>query len=330
MSRSAAIEVAAPARLHLGFLDLNGNLGRRFGSLGLAIDAFPTIVRVAFSGHDQVVGTDAARVGKVIARLRQQLGFDSPLEVELVAAPPPHAGLGSGTQLALTLGTAVCRLHQRTVAPTELTTLLGRGLRSGIGLAAFQQGGFVVDAGAARQDRAPTTLVRIPFPDSWRVMLVLDPTGEGLHGAEEVAAFRALPPQARDAAGELCRLTLMGVLPGLVEQDLEQFGRAVTQIQAIVGDYFSPAQGGRFLSARVADALEWLAAEGVHCIGQSSWGPTGFAIVESGQAAERLVDAWQRRTRVPPIEWKICAGRNEGARISMRAAGRSVAALSSY
>ncbi len=33
-----AVRVIAPARLHLGFLDLNGGLGRLFGSIGLAID----------------------------------------------------------------------------------------------------------------------------------------------------------------------------------------------------------------------------------------------------------------------------------------------------
>ncbi|MFD0935973.1 GHMP kinase, partial [Methylobacterium trifolii] len=35
----SAVEVEAPARLHFGFLDLHGGLGRRFGSIGLAIDA---------------------------------------------------------------------------------------------------------------------------------------------------------------------------------------------------------------------------------------------------------------------------------------------------
>jgi beta-ribofuranosylaminobenzene 5'-phosphate synthase len=33
-----SVMVTAAARLHLGFLDMNGGLGRRFGSLGLAID----------------------------------------------------------------------------------------------------------------------------------------------------------------------------------------------------------------------------------------------------------------------------------------------------
>ena len=32
------VKVTANARLHLGFLDLNGDLGRKFGSIGLCLD----------------------------------------------------------------------------------------------------------------------------------------------------------------------------------------------------------------------------------------------------------------------------------------------------
>ncbi len=37
------IVVKTPARLHLGMLDLNGELGRRFGSIGVAISR-PNVV----------------------------------------------------------------------------------------------------------------------------------------------------------------------------------------------------------------------------------------------------------------------------------------------
>src|SRR5258708_30309614 len=45
--RAAQVVVFAPARLHLGFLDLDGGLGRRFGGLGLTIDGFGTPLRLA-------------------------------------------------------------------------------------------------------------------------------------------------------------------------------------------------------------------------------------------------------------------------------------------
>ena len=37
--------VTAPARLHMGFFDLNGGLGRRYGSIGVCIDQPMTELR---------------------------------------------------------------------------------------------------------------------------------------------------------------------------------------------------------------------------------------------------------------------------------------------
>ena len=42
-------QYSGPGPLHLGFLDLNGGLGRSFGSLGLAIDT-PALSIVASTG----------------------------------------------------------------------------------------------------------------------------------------------------------------------------------------------------------------------------------------------------------------------------------------
>ena len=41
-----SIEITSPARLHLGFIDLNGSQGRKFGSVGLTIDTFFTKIKV--------------------------------------------------------------------------------------------------------------------------------------------------------------------------------------------------------------------------------------------------------------------------------------------
>src|SRR5690606_24073303 len=108
------------------------------------------------------------------------------------------------------------------------------------------------------------------FPGSWRFVLVLDRRAQGLHGAEELAAFRSLPAFPAERAAHLARIVLMRVLPALTEQDLPAFGSAITELQAVIGDYFAAAQGGRFTSARVARALAWLAQAGATAIGQSS------------------------------------------------------------
>ena len=48
----AGVSVRAPGRLHLGFLDPSGSLGRRFGSIGLVIDGFETELELACADHD--------------------------------------------------------------------------------------------------------------------------------------------------------------------------------------------------------------------------------------------------------------------------------------
>ncbi len=53
-----SVTVAAAARLHLGFLDMNGGLGRRFGGLGLAIDRPATRLTIR-----RAAGAGGRRIG---------------------------------------------------------------------------------------------------------------------------------------------------------------------------------------------------------------------------------------------------------------------------
>ncbi len=106
----ACIQVDAPSRLHLGFLDPNASLGRRFASLGLVIDAFATRLEVC-PARDNAIETDDPRQHDAVRRLARHLdtlqretGRPQPLRVRLRSAPPAHSGFGSGTQLALALG----------------------------------------------------------------------------------------------------------------------------------------------------------------------------------------------------------------------------------
>jgi beta-ribofuranosylaminobenzene 5'-phosphate synthase len=301
--------VTAPARLHLGFLDLNGGLGRRFGSVGLAIEGFRTRVRVSRAGATSVEG--AAEVGRA-RELLGRLGA-GPVRVEVLEAIPAHAGLGSGTQLGLALGTALAVLAGTGEGPGDVARGLERGARSGIGLGAFAAGGFLVDGGKGASDEPPPILSRLAFPEAWRLLLIFDGSRSGLSGEAERAAFGALPPFPAEAAARLCRLALMRLLPGVAEADIEAVGGALGEIQRTVGDHFAPAQGGRFASPAVTDALAWLGAQGVTGVGQSSWGPTGFALLPDEGSAERLRRGLEERSRGSALRFAVVAGRNRGA-----------------
>jgi len=311
--------VQAPARLHLGFLDLHGGLGRCFGSLGLTLE--DVFARVAAESHPTMLaeGKEQARVQALLEALAALLPPGKGALVRVEQAIPAHAGLGSGTQLALAVGTAVARLHGLALEPRDLARVLDRGARSGIGVGAFERGGFLVDGGRGAGDGPAPIVSRLPFPAAWRAVLVFDREASGLHGHAEITAFQHLPQFPADIAAHLCRLVLMQALPAMAEADLPRFGEAITTLQQTIGDYFAPAQGGRYASPRVAEMLALFESEGVACIGQSSWGPTGFAIVESEEQAEELTRIAAGRA-APGLEFRVCAGRNHGADFRVEAA----------
>lgn len=313
-----AIRVDAPARLHFGFLDLDGGLGRRFGSLGLTIEAFATRLSLTPAASPSVAGVaELDRVPRLLARLGRSLPLP-PLAVTVETAIPAHAGLGSGTQLGLALGVGAARAAELEVGSREIAHLLERGARSGIGIGAFDRGGFLVDGGRGAEGEAPPIVARLDFPPAWRVLLVLEATRAGLHGAGEREAFGTLPPFAPELAGHLCRLVLMQLLPGLVGGDLDAAGRAIGEVQRRVGDHFAPAQGARFASPAVAEVLAWLEAQGVAGIGQSSWGPTGFALLGNEDDAQHLRRAAGVRfgSRHPGLRLVVTRGRNDGALVA--------------
>jgi beta-ribofuranosylaminobenzene 5'-phosphate synthase len=309
------VQVTTTARLHLGFLDLAGDLGRRFGSIGLAIDGFETRIELREAPNFEVFGEERERGAQIARRIAESLGLDTRKKLIVSNAIPAHAGLGSGTQLALAIATAFRRLAGLPPDAREDARLLDRGARSGVGVALFERGGLAVDAGRGPNTETPPVVAWLNFPRDWRILLILDPRVEGAHGEEERRAFAGLPRFPTDAASEICRCTLMQVLPGAAEADLEAFGDGVTRIQDILGDHFAPVQGGgRFGSAPVGRVAARLKALGARGIGQSSWGPTGFAFASDPDHAQFLA---QRASvdREPGVQIRICSARDHGVEI---------------
>ena len=309
------VQVTTTARLHLGFLDLAGDLGRRFGSIGLAIDAFQTRIELLEAASFEVLGEERDRGARIARRIAEGLGLDTQKKLIISNAIPAHAGLGSGTQLALAIATAFRRLAGLPLDAREDAHLLDRGARSGVGVALFERGGLAVDAGRGPNTEVPPVVAWVNFPRDWRVLLILDPRVEGAHGDEERRAFAGLPRLPGDAASEICRCTLMQILPGAAETDIEAFGDGVARIQEILGDHFGPVQGGgRFGSAPVGRVAARLKSLGARGIGQSSWGPTGFAFASDPDHAQFLAER-ACADREPGVEIRICGARDHGAEI---------------
>ena len=292
------VQVTAPARLHLGFLDLDGSSGRRFGSIGMAIDSHHTVVTARFcTGNESHLVPEQLRhkVDCLVAVFQQRFSNltqrdDQHVQLSIPVFIPQHAGLGSGTQLALAVGTALCRLYQIDIKTADIAALLHRGARSGIGIAVFDHGGFIIDGCLGADSLVPPLLVRQPYPDHWRVVILMEHVSKGIHGQTEKKAFDDLPPFPLSESHAICHHTLMQLLPALLEQNIDLFGHSITEIQRLIGDHFSQAQGGRYTSPHIAQLLTQANTLWHTGIAQSSWGPTGCVFVDSEAKATELTE----------------------------------------
>ena len=292
------MRIRTPSRLHFGLLGWGPHAGRQFGGVGLMIDSPGIDLVVEPASSWRIDGPHAVRVEKLVDHLdrkTREKGMTLPsAHIRIVSAPPEHIGLGVGTQLCLAVARAIFRLvGLRDVSVEELARRTGRGRRSGIGLYGFEHGGLIVDGGRRDETGIPPLLARLPFPETWSILVVRPPGESGLHGPDENRAFANLPPITQDVTDVLCRLVLLEILPAVIERDLPAFGAALAELQARVGACFAPAQGGIYstaLALKIVDVLRGLEFVGV---GQSSWGPTLYAFSslseqELATAAERL------------------------------------------
>lgn len=318
------VQVRCNSRLHMGFFDLNGGLGRKFGSIGLSLQT-PALQlqarlaqKITVTSAEAVPASNLAKVAAIAEQLVRKLDLAS-LELHIQQQIPEHAGLGSGTQIALAVGAAISHLFRLGLSAQQIAELTGRGKRSGIGIAAFEQGGLIVDGGRSTKPDSqtiPPLLARYAFPEAWHILLIFDTSQPGVHGQQELLAFNDLPIFPENLAAHLCRQVLMQAMPAMVEKDLTAFGQSIQVLQQHVGDYFAPVQGGRYASRVVGEVLDYLQSSGLACFGQSSWGPTGFAIFETEYAALQQLTLLKNKFTAPALSWQLCQACNTGAQIS--------------
>lgn len=320
------VVVEAPSRLHLGLIDLNGELGRVDGGIGLTLAAPCTEVEVRRSGTVAVTGAGpelAARIGESATRMLRHLGVDGGAAIRVRRSTPQHVGLGSGTQSALAVGTAIARLYGRSLPVREVARIVGRGGTSGIGTAAFENGGFILDGGhslgpgrektgfspssaSVGVPPAPVTS-RLPFPEEWAVVLAVPRWGETVRGAREVDLFREHCPVPVEDVRRCCHEVVMRLLPGIAGRDLALFAASVNALQGLG---FKRVELD-LQDARVRGLIRELQGAGAACAGLSSFGPTVYAVTDGDPGA--IVRAARATLGDGGGDVLVTRGRNHGA-----------------
>ncbi|HZN03831.1 MAG TPA: beta-ribofuranosylaminobenzene 5'-phosphate synthase family protein [Candidatus Polarisedimenticolia bacterium] len=287
-----SIRVTAHARLHFGFLDLSEDrAGRRFGGLGMALSTPRLMIRLERGRGLDVEGPLAERIESMALRVHRALELRPQARIVVEEAIPEHVGLGSGTQMALALATAIARQRDIDQPVARLCALAGRAQRSGVGFHLFQAGGFVVEGGHARGAvpfEVPPLLARHDVPEGWRIVVAIPKTTQMVSGDMEEEAFRRLRPAAAVTVDRISRAVLTRLLPAVVSGDLPAFGAALTDVQDLVGGCFAAVQDGAYHPA-AEPLVRLLKSKRAIGVGQSSWGPAVYAFAGDDKEEKRLL-----------------------------------------
>ena len=313
------VEVTAPSRLHFGLLSFGHTDRRQFGGAGVMLAAPNCRVSNRAAERLAVGGCQAKRARQFALRWAETGGGLAALRcrIDVLAAPPCHVGLGSGTQLALATAAGLdCFFDLPTKSAERLATCVGRGLRSAVGTYGFMHGGFVAEPGKSADEALAPLGPRLEVPDAWRFVLIRPTDGQRRHGEAERAAFMGLPPVPAKTAEMLHAELHERMVPALEQQDCETFGDSVYSYGLLAGECFATCQGGPFASSRLAAIIRRVRGLGVAGVGQSSWGPTLFAILPDDCQARKLVDQLASELE-STIELQVVAPNNRGAIVSV-------------
>jgi len=285
---------------------MNGEIGRIDGGIGLALESPRTLIeaekadRIHAQCKDEPESVDRLEAAlKVVCESYDLAG----VHVNVRERPLPHVGLGSATQALLGAAQAACRLYGIERPCREQARLVGRGGTSGIGVAATEAGGFIVDGGHRfrRDDKSkqeyspsgasegmepPPVLARCDVPD-WDILVAV-PLGEGASGLREVTLFKVVCPIPREEVQHMCHIILMQMLPAILEKDLDMFGRAMEDYQGLGFKVFEL----RAQTTLLKDCLHFLRDNGGVGVGMSSWGPATYAFGEDLSELQQETSRW--------------------------------------
>ena len=294
-----SITVRTPARLHLGLLRPGGPAAARSGGLGIMIDRPETVVRVTscHGPENAVRAPDAARIERWIEAWRRAYGIESlpPFELEVVQSPPAHAGLGSGTQLALAAIYAMQAFAGLPPSPIlKLARSLGRSRRSAVGTIGFERGGLVYDPGSENAsesehiDAGP--IETVPLPASWRYVLLVDRRNVGPSGDLERRLFDHLKGPSERHVAALRQLEEGAILPAARRADFGAFASAVDEYGRLAGACYRPLRSGAYNDEATVHRAAWLRSAGAPMAAQSSWGPTVFTAFPEAESVQQFVE----------------------------------------
>lgn len=318
-SQQAVVQTGS--RLHFGLIRV-GKAQQRYGGLGVIIEEPRLEILARPADHWSCTGSFGDRLlpfvkGFFADRLPHEPSLPA-VAFTVESAPPEHCGLGSGTQLTLAAAAAMYALAGSPLpSPRQLALETGRGKRSAIGCHGFYQGGLLFEGGKVEEEPLSELQCRVDFPRDWRFLLIRPKSLQGVAGSYERELFQDAPAESNANAASMIQLARDVIIPAAFEADFERFSKALFEYGWLAGQSFAFAQGDVFSHPETRLRVEDLRRRGITAVGQTSWGPTVFALLKSPKAARELQQELETAHLYSDCEIRTTAARNEGAKISV-------------
>ena len=86
-----------------------------------------------------------------------------------------------------------------------------------------------------------------------------------------------------------------------------------------MSDFFYTEQGGKYSSKITSETIFFLKKNKVLGYGQTSWGPTGFALLSNYEKAKKIKYKLEKKfAHCNDVKFIICSGKNSGANIQLK------------
>jgi len=236
------LRIKTPSRIHITLIDLNGSIGRVDG--GICITLENPYIEIEAEKSDTVTVTGDPDLKERMENACEAVCPGKGISIKIKKSYWNHIGLGSGTQGALVAGMAMATLYELDLTARDVAIKVGRGGTSGIGIAAFEKGGFILDGGhkmGIKNAFLPSSFSKgvPPAPvladyelPPWDIVLAIPPL-KGAHDIYEKDMFAKLCPIPLCEVERLCHIVLMQMMPAILDKDLETFGKAINSIQEV-------------------------------------------------------------------------------------------------
>jgi len=293
--------IKTPSRLHMTLIDLNGSYGRADGGIGLTIDKpnFTLRCEAADNGitidfnesiNDEEIKKEAVKkISSSYEKIVHYFNFDDGFHFTVEEAYPSHSGLGSGTQMSLATAKLICEFNKVDMGSIALGAIVGRGGSSGIGMGAFDYGGFVVDGGHDLKDKGgsvlpssvnpakpPQLIGRYDFPNEWEMVVGVSIADTTVTGMKEDDIFEKYCPVPKSEVEQLSHIIFMNLIPFLLEKNIEAVGDSINRIQQLG---FKNVEVSR-QAQNVRSLMENMREFGAYGVGMSSFGPAVYGLID--------------------------------------------------